>query len=59
MSFIDNYFMTFGVLFGGLSFKHFNGAFTLSDTETETDIETNKLAQNPTGICDGVHICAV
>ena len=39
--------------------KHSNGAFTLSNTETEADNKTNKLAQNPTGICDGVHICAV
>ena len=31
------------------------GAFTLSDTDTDTD----KLAQNPMGICVGVCLCAV
>ena len=34
-----------------------NGAFTLPGTETDTD--TDKLAQNPTGICVGVYVCAV
>ena len=34
-----------------------NGIFTLPDTETDTD--TDKLAQNPTGTCVGVCQCAV
>ena len=41
-----------------------NGAFTLPDTETHTEIETdtvntNKLTKNETGICIDVGLCAV
>ena len=32
-------------------FSLINGTFTLPDTETETDIEPIKWAQNPMGIC--------
>ena len=31
-------------------FPHY-GAFTLSDIETKTDTDTDKLAQNPVVIC--------
>ena len=33
------------------------GAFTLPDTETDTDAD--KLAQNPMGICQSVCLCAI
>ena len=36
---------------GKLNLKDIScGAFTLSDTETETDIDTNKLAQNTVSV---------
>ena len=39
------------------------GAFTLPDTETDTETqigrETEKLAQNVMGICIGTCLCAV
>ena len=41
-----------------ITFFIVNDAYTLPDTKTdigtETDIETNKLAQNPMGICTDV-----
>ena len=35
------------------------GVFILPETETNTDTETDKLAQNPMGIYVGVCLCAV